>query len=187
MKRSSELFNTRHWTSVDLYVASAVDYLEGELMSELENARLVRLLCKFGFINERPEYVFPYLNSLTFPISLVNCNRFAREPKWSETGDRYIIKLFRDYVFHQIDESGNPVVNLSHVLTCLNKVFFPLWSYSFCWSTLTIAQKLDAGSDERLMLISRDEQSCLVVSYKEVKSCVEAAFGDLARGSSVGR
>ena len=25
-------------------------------MSELENARLVRLLCKFGFINERPEY-----------------------------------------------------------------------------------------------------------------------------------
>ena len=26
-------------------------------MSELENARLVRLLCKFGVINERPEYV----------------------------------------------------------------------------------------------------------------------------------
>lgn len=26
-------------------------------MSELENGRLVRLLCKFGFINERPEYV----------------------------------------------------------------------------------------------------------------------------------
>lgn len=25
-------------------------------MTELENARLVRLLCKFGFINERPEY-----------------------------------------------------------------------------------------------------------------------------------
>ena len=36
---------------------SAVDRLEGELMSELENARLVRLLCKFGFINERPECV----------------------------------------------------------------------------------------------------------------------------------
>ena len=34
---------------------SAVDRLESELMSELENARLVRLLCKFGFINERPE------------------------------------------------------------------------------------------------------------------------------------
>lgn len=50
------------------------------------------------------------------------CGRFAREPRWSETGDRYIIKLFRDYTFHQVDEQGNPVVNLSHVLTCLNKV-----------------------------------------------------------------
>jgi PAB-dependent poly(A)-specific ribonuclease subunit 3 len=38
-----------------LILPSAVDRLEGELMSELENGRLVRLLCKFGFINERPE------------------------------------------------------------------------------------------------------------------------------------
>ena len=36
---------------------SGMDHLEGELMSELENARLVRLLAKFGFINERPECV----------------------------------------------------------------------------------------------------------------------------------
>ena len=71
-------------------------------MSELENGRLVRLLCKFGFINERPE--------------------FARDPRWSETGDRYIVKLFRDYVFHQVDETGQPVVNMTHVITCLNKV-----------------------------------------------------------------
>ena len=34
---------------------SAVDRLEAELMSELENGRLVRLLTKMGFINERPE------------------------------------------------------------------------------------------------------------------------------------
>jgi PAB-dependent poly(A)-specific ribonuclease subunit 3 len=34
-----------------------MDYLEGEMISELENARLVRLLTKFGFINERPECV----------------------------------------------------------------------------------------------------------------------------------
>ena len=26
------------------------------------------------------------------------------------------------------------------------------------------------------MLIARDEQSCLVVSYREIKSCVESAF-----------
>ncbi|KAI0077690.1 hypothetical protein K474DRAFT_1063340 [Panus rudis PR-1116 ss-1] len=114
----------------------AIDRFEGEFMSELENGRLVRLLCKFGFINERPE--------------------FGLDPRWSETGDKYIVKLFRDYVFHQVDEHGRPVVNLSHVLMCLNK--------------------LDAGSDERIMLVSRDEQSCLIVSYKDVKTCLESAF-----------
>ncbi len=35
----------------------ATDRLETELMGELENARLFRLMCKFGFINERPECV----------------------------------------------------------------------------------------------------------------------------------
>lgn len=42
-------------TPLILTFRSAVDRLEGELMSELENARLVRLMAKFGFINERPE------------------------------------------------------------------------------------------------------------------------------------
>ena len=51
---------------------------------------------------------------------------------------------------------GRPVVNITHVLACLNK--------------------LDAGTDERIMLVSRDEQSCLVVSYREVKACIDSAF-----------
>jgi len=138
---------------------SAVDRLEAELMSELENGRLVRLLTKMGFINERPEYVPPYDLPTSYPV-LTNAHRppfrFGRSHRWSETGDRYIIKLFRDYVFHQVDENLDPVVNLTHVLTCLNK--------------------LDAGSDERMMLTARDEQSCLVVSYKDVKSCIESAY-----------
>lgn len=133
-----DMLGSRLLTEMD-EMQNAVDRLEGELMSELENGRLVRLLCKFGFINERPE--------------------FARDSRWSETGDRYIIKLFRDYVFHQVDENGNPLLNMGHVLTCLSK--------------------LDAGTEERLMLVSRDEQSCLVVSYREVKACVEAAFAEL--------
>jgi len=117
------------------------DLLEGELMREVENGRLVRLLSKFGFINERPE--------------------FDHDPRWSETGDRYIIKLFRDYVFHQVDERGRPVVDLSHVLVSLNK--------------------LDAGVDERISLVSRDSQSCLVVSYREIKNCIEGAFQSLSK------
>ncbi|KAM0747829.1 hypothetical protein T439DRAFT_328503 [Meredithblackwellia eburnea MCA 4105] len=119
----------------------AEDVLESELMRELENGRLVRLLTKFGFINERPE--------------------FDHDPRWAETGDRYLIKLFRDFVFHQVDENGRPVTDLSHVITCLNK--------------------LDAGVDEKIMLISRDEQSCLIVSYREVKNCIESAYLDLTR------
>lgn len=123
---------------------SYADTLESQMTAELENARIVRLLAKLGFVNERPD--------------------FSREQRWSETGDRYIIKLFRDFVFHQVDEMGNPIMNMGHVLSCLNK--------------------LDAGTEERIMLVSRDEQSCLVVSYKEIKSCLESAFHDLTVGSS---
>ncbi|ORX88988.1 hypothetical protein K493DRAFT_331279 [Basidiobolus meristosporus CBS 931.73] len=117
------------------------DFLENELSTELENGRIARLMMKLGFINERPE--------------------FDLDPSWSETGDRYLIKLFRDYVFHQVDENGNPVLDIAHVLSCLNK--------------------LDAGLEEKIMLMSRDEQSCLIVSYKELKDCVQQAFSDLTR------
>lgn len=34
------------------------DTLESQMMAELENARLVRLLAKLGFVNERPELVW---------------------------------------------------------------------------------------------------------------------------------
>ncbi|KAI8329373.1 kinase-like domain-containing protein [Choanephora cucurbitarum] len=118
------------------------DELESELSRELENGRLVRLMAKMGFINERPE--------------------FDMDPGWSETGDRYLIKLFRDYVFHQVDEKGQPVIDMVHVLTCLNK--------------------LDAGVDEKIMLMSRDEQSCLIVSFREIKNCIMSAFNDLTSG-----
>ncbi|KAI9847420.1 MAG: PAB-dependent poly(A)-specific ribonuclease subunit 3 [Thelocarpon superellum] len=122
------------------------DQYHSELARELENARLVRLLTKLGLINERPE--------------------FEHDRQWSETGDRYFLKLFRDYVFHQVDAHGNPVVDLAHILTCL--------------------AKLDAGIDERISLVSRDEQNCLVVSYREIKRAAEAAFQDLIRAGRRG-
>ena len=61
-----EMRETQKWDSsdpllvhvlTDPFLYSAVDRLEAELMSELENGRLVRLLTKMGFINERPECV----------------------------------------------------------------------------------------------------------------------------------
>ena len=117
------------------------DQLTSDLSRELENARIVRLLTKLNFITERPEY--------------------EHDRQWSENGERYFLKLFRDYVFHQVDAQNAPVVDLGHVLACLNK--------------------LDAGTDEKVTLISRDEQSCFVVSYKELKKAVESSFQALLK------
>lgn len=117
------------------------DQLTSDLSRELENGRLVRLMTKLNFINERPEY--------------------EHDRQWSENGERYFLKLFRDFVFHQVDAQGEPVVDLGHVLSCLNK--------------------LDAGTDERITLVSRDEQSCFVVSYKEIKKALESAFQGLLK------
>ncbi|KAJ1722610.1 PAB-dependent poly(A)-specific ribonuclease subunit 3 [Coemansia erecta] len=119
------------------------DLLHSSLRLEMGNGRLVRLMCKINFITERAE------NDM--------------DPEWSETGDRYLIKLFRDFVFHLVNESGHPVADMAHVIGNLNK--------------------LDAGSEEKLMLMSRDEKSCLVVPYSEIKRCVEDAFRDLLAAS----
>jgi PAB-dependent poly(A)-specific ribonuclease subunit 3 len=120
------------------------DSLEGELMKELENGRLFRLMVKLGFINERPE--------------------FEMDPSWSETGDRYLLKLFRDYVFHQVYDDGTPVIDWGHVVECLNK--------------------FDVGVPERIMLMSRDEQSIIVVSYADLKRCSEVAFNELLKSAA---
>ncbi|OKL64721.1 PAB-dependent poly(A)-specific ribonuclease subunit pan3 [Talaromyces atroroseus] len=117
------------------------DQLTSDLNRELENGRLVRLITKLNFVNERPEY--------------------EHDRQWSENGERYFLKLFRDYVFHQVDAQNNPVVDLGHVLVSLNK--------------------LDAGTEEKVTLISRDEQSCFVVSYKELKKALESSFQALLK------
>jgi PAB-dependent poly(A)-specific ribonuclease subunit 3 len=138
----------------------ADDTLTNTLARELESSRLVRLLVKLNFINERPE--------LDASIPIPSGSTTNPSSSWAETGERYYLKLFRDYVFHQVDQNGRPVTNLAHVLDCLNK--------------------LDAGSEEKIALISRDEQNVLVVSYRELKRGVESAFQDLIKaGRGSGR
>ena len=58
----------------------------------------------------------------TFRNSSPLLRRFSMDPSWSETGDRYLLKLFRDYLFHQVTESGAPWLDLAHIVACLNKV-----------------------------------------------------------------
>ncbi|KAJ5834095.1 hypothetical protein N7447_000121 [Penicillium robsamsonii] len=117
------------------------DQLTSDLGRELENGRLVRLISKLGLVNERPEYEL--------------------DQRWSESGERYFLKLFRDYVFHSVDSQGDAVTDLAHIITCMNK--------------------LDAGTEEKIHLISRDEQSCFIVSYKEVKKALESSFQALSK------
>lgn len=123
------------------------DKLNSELYRELENGRIARLMMKLGVVNERPE--------------------FDGDRAWSENGERYMLKLFRDYVFHQVDASGNAVLDIGHMIRCLNK--------------------LDVGSEERICLTSRDEQTNFLVSYKELKKQLSNAFGELMKGGKQGR
>uniref|UniRef100_A0A671T1F7 PAN2-PAN3 deadenylation complex subunit PAN3 n=1 Tax=Sinocyclocheilus anshuiensis TaxID=1608454 RepID=A0A671T1F7_9TELE len=132
------MIGARFYTQLD---ASQMrnDVIEEDLAKEVQNGRLFRLLAKLGTINERPE--------------------FQKDPTWSETGDRYLLKLFRDHLFHQVTEAGTPWIDLSHIVSCLNK--------------------LDAGVPEKISLVSRDEKSVLVVTYSDLKRCFESTFQEL--------
>ncbi|XP_030056199.1 PAN2-PAN3 deadenylation complex subunit PAN3 isoform X2 [Microcaecilia unicolor] len=132
------MIGARFYTQLDA-AQMRNDVIEEDLAKEVQNGRLFRLLAKLGTINERPE--------------------FQKDPTWSETGDRYLLKLFRDHLFHQMTEAGTPWIDLSHIISCLNK--------------------LDAGVPEKISLISRDEKSVLVVTYSDLKRCFENTFQEL--------
>ena len=151
----------------------ALQRTERALAGEYESGRALRLLLKLGFVNERPEN---------------GVNR-----RWSQSGDCYVLTLFRDYgtlvdcfrgsvgfhirfffakmflllcfptVFHQADGAGNPVMDLGHVVTALNKV--------------------DTMDPEKIVLSSRDGKSMMVVSYADVARSLDSAYQELISGS----
>ncbi len=117
--------------------------LDSELEKECENGRMLRLVFKLESITER--------SSLLMDTS------------WADTGNRYLIKLFRDYLFHQVNEAGAPRLDMGHVIECLNK--------------------LDVGSEEKVLLSSRDNMSVLLLSYNDLKRCVEQSWMELMAAS----
>ncbi|CAN8032663.1 unnamed protein product [Ixodes persulcatus] len=138
------MIGARFYTQLDAAQMRS-DVIENELAKEVENGRLFRMLIKLGTISERPE--------------------FHLDSSWSETGDRYMLKLFRDYLFHQVTKDSRPWIDVAHVVQALNK--------------------LDAGVPEKICLMSRDEQNVLVVSYAELKQCLESSFGELLSAAAV--
>jgi PAB-dependent poly(A)-specific ribonuclease subunit 3 len=125
----------------------ANDAFESTLASSLEDGRIARLLLKLNLILERPEH--------------------EHNLAWSETGERYYLKMFRDYVFHAVHPNGRPNTDLSHILGCLNR--------------------LDAGSMETIQLTSRDGETAFIVTFRDIKRSIESAFNELnGVGSSGG-
>ena len=80
-------------------------------------------------------------------------------PAWNQQSPRYMLLLARDYIFHQVDANNRPVANLAHIIGCLNR--------------------LDAGSEEKIVLTSRDNATVMVVSWKELKNCFEGAWNEI--------
>lgn len=110
------------------FAMAASDALHLNLQNEYENGRLLRLLLKLGCINERPEH--------------------ASAQAWSETGDRYVLKLFRDYLFHQTNLDGVPQIDMGHIVSSLNK--------------------LDTADAEQILLSSRNGKDLLVASFYDI-------------------
>ncbi|KAK0725718.1 hypothetical protein B0H67DRAFT_571235 [Lasiosphaeris hirsuta] len=122
------------------------DEEQAYLAKELENGRIARIMMKLSTINEHPD--------------------FAGQPNWSETGDRYQLKLFRDYVFHQVDSEAKPVLSIGHMVRALNK--------------------LDASTDEAVLLTSRDNETVFVPTYRELRQMFDRAFNELVKNSQNG-
>ena len=71
------------------------------------------------------------------------------------------MKLFRDYVFHQTKtpETQQPDLGIAHIAHCLNH--------------------LDAGSEERVVLMGRKEDTVLVVRYRDIKHILDSSYQEL--------
>ena len=117
------------------------DAMSAHLASSATNGRLLRSLVKLGFVNERLEH--------------------EGDPAWAETGDRYMLKLFRDWLFHQVNETGKPVLDVGHVMAGL--------------------LKMDAGVEsERALLSSRDGTAFMGVTFSYLRTMLNKSYAELA-------
>ena len=119
------------------------DVLVAELRKFVDLSRLNKILVKICAVADRANLLDDW--------------------RWSSTGDRYVVQLFKDYVFGQNDEMGRPFFDVGHVTDCLAKV--------------------DIGSFEPVMLMNRDGSSVIVTNYNDIRRCVEASFKEISDAS----
>jgi PAB-dependent poly(A)-specific ribonuclease subunit 3 len=107
------------------------DFLLGECAKEVHNGRLMRLLVKLNFI-------------------------YATTSDMTGDAEQFALRLFYNYVFNQVDESGRVRHDWGHVYFALNK--------------------LDTGSEDLIQLISTDNDSTLlVISYRDLRALLNKA------------
>lgn len=134
---------TTHFANFANFVMQESDEKEFHLMRELENGRIARLMFKLSVVSERGD----------------SCGVH----NWSDTGERLLLKLFRDYVFHQVDGDGKARLDTNHYLSCLSK--------------------LDASAEEQILLTSRDNATVFVVSYRSIRQMLDRAYSELGKES----
>lgn len=120
------------------------DRIRYELNKTIEADRIARLTIKLNVLLDRPEYK----DTIMYP----------------ETESRYILRLFRDYVFFQVDANGKRTFDLGHMMECL--------------------LRMDCGSDELICLTSSDEKNVIVISYQEIKRHLGIALQELGGPTS---
>ena len=92
------------------------DILEADLAKDIESTRLFRytflseplLETTWKFVRDKIYYISILIYSfhvhrlLTKLCTVVDRADLNGDASWSEYGDRYMLKLFRDYIFHQV-------------------------------------------------------------------------------------
>lgn len=107
-------------------------------------------------------------------------SQFQGDPSWSETGDRYILKLVRNFVFHQTDDRGVPVLDMGHIVESLNKVCTrPVEPRHNHADPLLVTPQLDVGDPEEVLLSSPDAQTLLMASYDDMRRCLNSTYDEL--------
>jgi len=133
----------RFYTHLDETLKYA-DRIEKYARKQIESNRFFRIICKIASITERPPDM-------------------AIGSAWSETNERYLIKLLRDHLFHSVDSESRPYLNITHVTTCLTKI--------------------EMKSSDNIMLYSRGGHgNVFICTYADLNEALEMAFSELTVG-----
>lgn len=96
-----------------------------------------------------------------------NCIRLNLDVTWAETGDRYMLKLFRDHLFHTVTENGHPWLDHAHIIQCLNKLdagtMEKVRSKSFdisVWILLIVYVSIIGSADVKRRTINSNRHLC---------------------------